>query len=740
MEYIKNTDYPYIINKYHDTAKPFDSFKRFIRRDEIFSAQTGMAGEDILAGILREDEANRQLPHPVRKAMAFAYVLRNTRISCDSRDRFPAINMIDRPLNATIIAKWKKEVFNEIIPEVEEKRRHLEQAGIVTIWPDYDHSVPVWSRIFDLGFAGLLAESERARSGRTLTADEAAFFEGIRITYEAILDLIGRLAALAAETVGAERMAAALRHIQHDPPATFYEALLVDYLYFILSEHIEGLQVRSLSNFDRLFFSFYQHDLQSGVPEEEIRTDLAYFFLQFTAIGNYWNQPVCLGGCKANGDTEINALSYLFLDVYDRMGIYNPKVQIKLADSTPKEFTMKALDMIRRGNNSIVFVCDSTIRRALVREGATEEEARLCDVKGCYEYNVQGSFGCGMNYLNLLKPLEYALHEGCDGVTGQFAGLKSPVPANYASFADFYAEYKKQLCHIIDETIEIVNGFEDHLAYINPQSMLSATYPSCIEKAKDALSGGAVYNRSSIMIGFLADLADSMAMIKKYVYDRRELTLTELVSILDCNFAGSEQLRRRLLADRDKYGNNKATPDEIAVDIVRFTSGYINGRPNAGTRGGAWACGYHVARMSYTQGGKTAASPNGRLRGEELSKNCSASMGQNREGATAAILSVTKIDATAFTGDACLDLGLLPSAVKGDDGLEAMYGLLVTFARRGGHAMHINVFDAETLRDAQKYPEKYQDLQIRVCGWNVLWNNISRAEQDGFIRQAESLR
>ena len=114
-------------------------------------------------------------------------------------------------------------------------------------------------------------------------------------------------------------------------------------------------------------------------------------------------------------------------------------------------------------------------------------------------------------------------------------------------------------------------------------------------------------------------------------------------------------------------------------------------------------------------------------------------MGQNREGATAAILSVTKIDATSFTSDASLDLGLLPSAVRGDDGLEAMYGLLMTFVRRGGHALHVNVFDADTLRDAQAHPEKYQDLQIRVCGWNVLWNNINKEEQDGFIRQAEAL-
>jgi formate C-acetyltransferase len=114
-------------------------------------------------------------------------------------------------------------------------------------------------------------------------------------------------------------------------------------------------------------------------------------------------------------------------------------------------------------------------------------------------------------------------------------------------------------------------------------------------------------------------------------------------------------------------------------------------------------------------------------------------MGQNREGATAAVLSATKIDATTFSSDAALDLGLLPSAVKGEDGLMAMYGLLMTFVKRGGHAMHINVFSADTLRNAQANPEKYADLQIRVCGWNVLWNNIDKVEQDGFIRQAEAL-
>ena len=733
MKYIRNSDCEYIKNKYHDASKPWDGNQRFVRKDELFSTDSGMAPDDIIKGIAENDVLYANLSHPVRKARALEYVLKNTRISCDERDIFPAINMVDRPLYKTLIAKWKHEVGREIIPEVESHRAQLEKDGAVTIWLDYDHSVPVWDRLFTLGFVGILEESEKARKGRTLTENENAFFEGMKITYEAILMFIGRLEEIATT----DKMKNALHTLRKGSPQNFYEALLLSYLYFMISEHIDNLQVRSLSGFDTYFYQFYQNDIKNGISADEIRTDLAYYFMQFTAIGNYWNQPVYLGGENADGSSVINELSYLFLDVYDEMGIYNPKIQIKMCESTPEAILLEALDMIRRGRNSIVFVSDSTIRKALEGVGYTPDEARTCNIIGCYEYSPQGSYNTSMNFLNMLKPLEYTLHRGCDGVTGVFAGLESPELSQYTTFEHLYAEYKRQLLHIINVTVETANELEFYLSEINPLPLLSATFPSCLKKAKDAIGGGGSNNDSMLMFGFLGDITDSLMMIRKYVYEKKELTLSELVDILDKNYEGEETLRRKLLADREKWGNNKERPDSLAVDIVNFITEHTCGRDNA--RDGKWNCGFHVARMSYMQAKKTAASANGRLWGEELSKNISASMGQNREGATAAILSATKIDATAFTCDAALDLGLLPSAVKGDDGLEAMYGLLMTFCKRGGHALQINVFDADTLRDAQSHPEKYRDLQIRVCGWNVLWNNINKEEQDGFIRQADAL-
>ena len=153
-----------------------------------------------------------------------------------------------------------------------------------------------------------------------------------------------------------------------------------------------------------------------------------------------------------------------------------------------------------------------------MKVGVTSERARLCNVTGCYEYSVQGSMGTGMNYVNLIKPLEYALHEGCDGVNGNFSGSKSPAVEAYSTFEEFYEEYKRQLKCVIDIVVDTVNAYENYMAYVNPQSMLSATYPSCIEGGKDAFDGGAVRNGTGMAFGYIANIADSLTNIKKYVF------------------------------------------------------------------------------------------------------------------------------------------------------------------------------------------------------------------------------
>ena len=238
-------------------------------------------------------------------------------------------------------------------------------------------------------------------------------------------------------------------------------------------------------------------------------------------------------------------------------------------------------------------------------------------------------------------------------------------------------------------------------------------------------------------LGAIANVGDSFAALKKYVYDQKIISLEEFVRALDCNFEGYEWLRKQLVADKDKYGNNRDLPDTLTKEVVMFACDCLEGQPNARSRGGFWSCGTHIARSVYNLAKNTLASPDGRLTGEEFAKNMTPALGRNHQGVTAAILSVTKFDSVRIQLNAMLDVSLAPSAVKGEDGMNAMYGLLNTFVKRGGQAMQFNIVSADEMRKAQKNPEMYKDLQIRVSGWNVLFNNINAEEQEGFIRQAE---
>ena len=192
MKYISSRDYDYVMNKYHDTGKPFNRFARFVRHDEIFAENTGASPDEIYAALDSLVEETRSLPSPIRKARVLSYILENTRLSCDCRDIFPAFNMVDRPLLQKLIGKSKHEMFRELVPEVEARRVRLEKQAAVTIWPDFDHTVPNFDRLFSLGFVGILKECEKARGERDCTPEEDAFFEGIKITYEAILAVTAR--------------------------------------------------------------------------------------------------------------------------------------------------------------------------------------------------------------------------------------------------------------------------------------------------------------------------------------------------------------------------------------------------------------------------------------------------------------------------------------------------------------------------------------------------------------------
>lgn len=257
-----------------------------------------------------------------------------------------------------------------------------------------------------------------------------------------------------------------------------------------------------------------------------------------------------------------------------------------------------------------------------------------------------------------------------------------------------------------------------------------------MKKGTDAYQNGVKFNNSAILNCAFASLVDSVMAVKYLVYDTGFVTISELKRAIDNNWEGFADLRAKALGCPKKYGNCESETDMYAERMAQFFATKVTNRPNA--RGGVYKAIMHSARQYVWQGEKTFALPDGRKAGEELSKNASPVAGMDKEGVTALIHSVVKLKPYTYPESFCLDVVLHPTAVAGDDGLNVMKSLLKYYMKNDGMSIQFNIFHIDTLRDAQKHPEKYKNLQVRVCGWNVLWNNLSKSEQDAFIKRAEN--
>ena len=741
---INLSDVEYLENKYHRTDEPFDAFNRMNYHGYAYPDDSGMSLSEIDTGLEALDRELTGTSHQVHKAKLVKYVLDNTRIDVNEHDYFIGIECWSRPISEYTCYKWYKEVQNQY-SEAWNEFDKLCKAGFTYGCLDFDHTVPDWDALMELGFRGLLdrlheSYAELKKAGN-LTDDQENFYRGAVIEYEAIIDFIDRLYkyALTKSHAKAEKIAECLLHLRDGAPTDIYEAMQLIYIYFMISESIEHYQVRSLGfGLDNTLYSFYQNDIASGkYTKEEIESLMAYFLIQWHAIGNYWGQPLYLGGTQKDGKTKVNELSYMILDVYERLGIYNPKIQIKVSNSTPKDFVRMALKMIRSGKNSIVFCNEDIIIKSLMSRGCTYDEACDSVLSGCYEYRPKNSdIGISVFYTNVLKPVSLVFDDGFDRVTGKDIGIKTGDVSKMTEFSEFYDAYLNQLEYLWKKQLDTHYEFELYNGHINPSLMFSTTIDKCVRTMTDALSGGITCETATLVDG-IGTATDALMAVYELVFERKVTTLGELRDALANNWEGYERLRLEALACKHKYGNNDKMADSYAAAILRAISNIQSGRKNI--RGGCTNLEIHSARAFIMHGELTAATPDGRRAGEEISKNASPTPGADRNGVTALIKSATAFDHSLANNGSCLDVMLHPSAVSGDDGIGVLEGVLATYIKLGGGSIHFNIFDADTLRDAQKNPEKYQNLQVRVCGWNVLWNNMSKIEQDAYILRAENI-
>jgi len=742
-----NEDRPTIENKFHIVGQPFDGYKRRATHGYAYDSSTGLSDEEIIEGLRKLSQENEGVPHPIAKARAVAYSLANTRIDVNESDYFVGFYSTNRLISETTVNKWSDEIFKNVIPEVRAEMDDYIEAGTINIWPDFDHVVPGWDSIFSLGFRNI---RERARKYRemhrkngTLTEKMDAHFEGIEIQYTAILDIIERFYKLALTRTHdkAPKVAACLKHLHEGAPTDIYEAMQLIYIYFIISDDMDYYQVRSLGHgLDSSLLPFYEKDLAEGrYTRDEIREFLAYFLMQWSAIGNIMGQPLYLAGTNEDGSTKVTDLTYDIIDVYDELKIYDPKIQIKINTNTPEKFVYKILDMIRRGQNSFVFCFEPGMTKAVMGYGATEKEAREIDIRGCYATGVRANeVTTTTGYVNAVKAVEYVFSDGVDSRTGKQLGAKTGALSEIESFEDFYMNVLKQWTHLIERTMAMANAYEVYFDYVNPSSMYSATIEGSLKKGVDCYAGGAKFNNSEILCCSFANLINSVMAVKEFVFDKKKVTLEEMKAAMDADWVGYEKLQSEILKSNHKFGNGDAEADMYTTALGRYFAFKVNNTPNA--RGGIYKCDLHSAYMFVWQGEKTMATPDGRKAGQELAKNATPSPGTDRNGVTALVRSLVELMPYNFPESCCVDVMLHPSATVGEEGLVAMKALLDTYMAGGGMSMQFNIFDANVLRDAQKHPEKYQTLQVRVSGWNAYWNDLSRAEQDGYILRAENVK
>ena len=746
MKYICDADREFIENKYHNTKEPFDPHHKFRYHGTVSEYSEGLDDAQMRTEMDRLYETGKGRDRALVKAEAFAFVLDHAKINVSENDYFPCIYNWGRPLEAPLINRWSDELFAGI-DGLNEQIRTYRKSGTADMWLDTAHVVPDWRDILELGFTGMLDRVKKYRAHfkaeGALDEKEDAFFASMEIEYEAILRLIDRMIVYANghKNEKTALTVSALDGIRHRPPENTLEVLMLMYIYFMCSESIDNYQVRSMGNgFDRALYPYWLRDIENGVfSRDEIKSFIAYFFMQFSAIGNYWGQPLYLCSTDYGAKKDISELTLDILDVFDSLDIYNPKIQIKVDEETPDTVLKKALDIVRRGKSSFVFCCvPGTVRALMGCYGTTYEEARDCDISGCNEMHVRADEANMISgILNVSKAISYVFDNGYDEIYGKQIGIKTGDVTKFQTFDEFYSAVIAQLTHLIDEAIGMARKYEHYVAEVNPSVMLSATMKRALEKKVDAYAFGVKYPTSSILYNAYATTVDSILAIKELVFDKKEATLADFKEALDRNWEGYEWLRQKALRAEHKYGINDSEADIYARALHTWLSVYITGQKNS--RGGVYKTGAPSTLHFIKQGKTTKATPDGRKMGEELSKNSAPVIGMERRGVTAMINSALKTVPSLNSEAYVRDVMLHPSAVSGDDGLFAMCELVRSYMRRDGVSIQFNVFNSQMLRDAQKNPEKYKNLQVRISGWSILWNDLSPEEQEAYIIRAEGL-
>ena len=547
------------------------------------------------------------------------------------------------------------------------------------------------------------------------------------------------------------QIASTCRRVPAQVPRNFTEALqMYWFVHLGTITELNGWDAMSPGHLDQHLYPFYQKGLADGsLDREKAKELLACFWIKVN------NQPappkvgvtaqesgtyndftnINIGGLLPDGSDGVSEVSYLMLEVMDQIHLLQPQANVQISHKTPHRFLKEACRMIRKGfGYPSVFNTDEVIMEQL-RTGKTLEDARQGGCSGCIE---TGSFGKEAyiltGYLNVPKILELALNNGRDPITQRQIGPQTGETTRFDNFDNLYAAFNCQLQYITDLKIRANNYIERMYANDSPAPFLSVVISDCIANGKDYYNGGPRYNTNYIQCCGIGTVTDSLSAIKKHVFKEKSLTMEQLLSALKNNFKGQEPMRLRLINKTPFYGNDDDYADTIMQRVYNSLFEAIDGKPN--TKNSS----YHLNMLSTTChiyfGKKLGASANGRLATMPISDGTSPSHGADRNGPTAVIKSLGKMDQIK-SGGTLLNQRFLPEVLDGEEGIENLSHLIRTYFKLNGHHIQFNIVDSQTLRKAQNAPAEYRDLLVRVAGYSDYFIDLDEYHQEEIIARTE---
>ena len=534
-------------------------------------------------------------------------------------------------------------------------------------------------------------------------------------------------------------------------PQTFHQAVQMYWFVHVgVTTELNIWDAFSPGRFDQHLNPFYENDINEyRIDRDNAKEILECLWVKFNnqpappkvgvtlkESGTYTDfANINTGGITEDGKDGVNDVSYIILDVMDEMKLLQPSSNVQISKKTPSKFLKRACEISRKGWGQPAFYNTEAIIQELLEAGKTIEDARCGGTSGCVETGCYGKEAYILTgYLNLPKILEITLNNGLDPVSKKQLGIKTGDAREFKSYDELFNAFKSQLNHFVDIKVKGNNVIERIYSKHMPAPLMSVIVDDCIKNAKDYNAGGARYNTKYIQGVGIGTITDSLTSIKYNIFDKKKFNMEELLNALSDNFEGHEAIYNMVVNKTPKYGNDDDYADELMQDVFNSFYNEVTGRISP--MGAQYRINMLPTTCHVYFGEVMGASANGRLSQKPLSEGISPEKGGDTNGPTAVIKSCSKMDHLK-TGGTLLNQRFAPAVVQGEDGLDNMANLVRAYFNMDGHHIQFNVFDKNVLLAAQKNPEEYKDLIVRVAGYSDHFNNLSRALQDEIIGRTE---